>query len=118
MARTDDDSWDIATSVGATAVMVALARAVETGSADPLIRDEFADVLVSSPELAGVRDQISAWWTEHPDGDDGDDFTVTAQQMINYQAIRTHFFDRYFAAATSAGIGQHVILAAGLDSRA
>ena len=42
MARTADDSWDIATSVGATAVMVALARAAETASADPLIRDEFA----------------------------------------------------------------------------
>ncbi len=38
MARTANDSWDIATSVGATAVMVALARAAETGSADPLIR--------------------------------------------------------------------------------
>jgi O-methyltransferase involved in polyketide biosynthesis len=28
--RTDDDTWDIATSIGATAVMVAAARAAET----------------------------------------------------------------------------------------
>ena len=28
--RTDDDTWDIATSVGSTAVMVAAARAAET----------------------------------------------------------------------------------------
>lgn len=28
--RTDDDTWDIATSVGSTAVMVAAARAGET----------------------------------------------------------------------------------------
>lgn len=38
--------------------------------------------------------------------------------MINYQAVRTHFFDAYFAAAAAAGIRQVVILAAGLDSRA
>jgi O-methyltransferase involved in polyketide biosynthesis len=53
MARTANDSWDIATSVGATAVMVALARAAETASADPLIRDQFAEPLVSTPQLAG-----------------------------------------------------------------
>ncbi len=54
MARTANDSWDIATSVGATAVMVALARAVETASDIPLIRDQFAELLVSTPELEGV----------------------------------------------------------------
>lgn len=49
MPRTADDSWDIATSVGATAVMVALARAAETASEAPLIRDQFAEPLVSTP---------------------------------------------------------------------
>jgi methyltransferase (TIGR00027 family) len=116
VARTADDSWDIATSVGATAVMVALARAAETASADPLIRDQFAEPLVSTPELAGVREQVAAWWAGDPD--DEVDFAVGAQQMINYQAVRTHFFDAYFAEATEAGIRQVVILAAGLDSRA
>ena len=42
MPRSLDDSWDIATSVGATAVMVALARAAETAGDQPLIRDQFA----------------------------------------------------------------------------
>ena len=116
MARTADDSWDIATSVGATAVMVALARAAETASTDPLIRDQFAEPLVSTPELASVREQVAAWWAGDPD--DEVDFAVGAQQMINYQAVRTHFFDAYFAEATKAGIRQVVILAAGLDSRA
>jgi methyltransferase (TIGR00027 family) len=116
VARTHDDSWDIATSVGATAVMVALARAAETASADPLIRDRFAEVLVSTPELEGVREQVHAWWTG--DEDDDPDFTVNSQHMINYQAVRTHFFDAYFAEAVGAGIRQVVILAAGLDSRA
>jgi methyltransferase (TIGR00027 family) len=116
VARTHDDSWDIATSVGATAVMVALARAAETASADPLIRDRFAEPLVSTPELEGVREQVYAWWTG--DEDDDPDFTVNSQHMINYQAVRTHFFDAYFAEAVGAGIRQVVILAAGLDSRA
>jgi methyltransferase (TIGR00027 family) len=116
MPRTADDSWDIATSVGATAVMVALARAAETGSAEPLIRDQFAEPLVSTPELEGVREQVTAWWAGAEDDDP--DGAVRAQEMINYQAVRTHFFDAYFADAAAAGIRQVVILAAGLDSRA
>ncbi|MDT5223257.1 MAG: hypothetical protein QOG19_664 [Mycobacterium sp.] len=117
MPRTADDSWDIATSVGATAVMVALARAAETASAAPLIRDEFAQPLVSTPELAAVREQVAAWWAPEPDADDPD-FAVDSQQMINYQAVRTHFFDAYFVEAAASGIRQVVLLAAGLDSRA
>ena len=119
MPRTADDSWDIATSVGATAVMVALARAAETVGDDPLIRDQFAEPLVSTPELEKVREQVAGWWAGDPDDDV--DFAVGAQQMINYQAVRTHFFDAYFTQATQAagaGIRQVVILAAGLDSRA
>jgi methyltransferase (TIGR00027 family) len=38
--------------------------------------------------------------------------------MGNYQAVRTHFFDAFFADAADAGIRQIVILASGLDSRA
>jgi methyltransferase (TIGR00027 family) len=114
MARTADDSWDIATSVGATAVMVALARAAETASTDPLIRDQFAEPLVTTTELHGVREQVAAWWAE----DDDPDSTVDSQQMIDYQAVRTHFFDEYFTDAVAGGIRQVVILAAGLDSRA
>lgn len=118
MARTADDSWDIATSVGATAVMVALARAAETAGADPLISDEFAEPLVSTPELAGVREQVAAWWAGPDPADETADIAVDAQQMINYQAVRTHFFDAYFADATVSGVRQVVLLAAGLDARA
>ena len=116
MARSTDDSWDIATSVGATAVMVALARAAETASPDPLIRDPFAEPLVSTPELDGVREQVAAWWAPEPD--DESEEAVDSRHMIDYQAVRTHYFDAYFADAGRAGIRQVVILAAGLDSRA
>src|ERR1700752_3599819 len=105
----------------ARALMVALARPAETPSADPLIQDQFAEPLVSTPELEGVREQVAAWWAPEPDDgseDEAPDFTVDSQHMINYQAVRTHFFDAYFAGASAAGIRQVVILAAGLDSRA
>ena len=36
MARTDDDSWEITESVGATALGVAGARATETESENPV----------------------------------------------------------------------------------
>ena len=35
--RTDGDSWDLASSVGATATMVAAARAMATAAPDPVI---------------------------------------------------------------------------------
>ncbi len=116
MARTDNDSWDIATSVGATAVMVALARAAETKSANPLIRDEYAEALVSTPELAELREQLAAMWARADD--DRDDHAMNFQQMTDYQAIRTHFFDAFYEDAATAGVRQNVILASGLDSRA
>jgi methyltransferase (TIGR00027 family) len=112
--RTEGDSWDIASSVGSTALMVAAARAVETASPNPLIHDEFANLLVSSAGPAWHR-------LASPDlewlGDDG--YGRRAHRVAcNYQAVRTHFFDEYFKGAADAGIRQVVILAAGLDSRA
>ena len=119
MPRADNDSWDIATSVGATAVMVAMARAAETTSDHPLIRDEFAEPLVSTPALAEVRERIASLWRRPDEPEDpAAGLAMDFQQMIDYQAVRTHFFDEYFTAAAAAGIRQHVILAAGLDSRA
>ncbi len=111
-SRFDGDTWDIASSVGATAVMVASARAVETASEQPLICDEFAQMLIDGPELAELKAKMSATYTA-----DAEQAAVRAH-MVNYQAARTHFFDAYFAAAAAAGIRQHVILASGLDSRA
>jgi methyltransferase (TIGR00027 family) len=110
--RSEGDTWDIATSVGATAVMVASARAAETASERPLIRDEFAQMLIDGPELAQLVAKMSTTYTADPE------LAAVRAHMVNYQAARTHFFDAYFQAAAAAGIRQHVILASGLDSRA
>lgn len=49
MARSEGDTWDLANSVGATATMVAAARAAATRRA--IITDEFAEPLVRAAGL-------------------------------------------------------------------
>src|SRR6202046_5166769 len=111
--RSEGDSWDITQSVGATALSVAAARAVETGATDPLIRDQFAYLLVSTAGQPWARLASSLDWI----GDD--EHGRRAHRMsVDYQAVRTHYFDSYFTEAVAAGIRQAVILAAGLDSPA
>jgi methyltransferase (TIGR00027 family) len=116
--RTHDDTWDIKTSVGTTAVMVAAARAVETEQPDALIRDPYAKLLVTNagagvlweamldPAIAARVEAIDAESAAH------------LLHMRGYQAVRTNFFDTYFLDAVADGIRQVVILASGLDSRA
>jgi len=117
MARTDDDTWDINESVGATALGVAGGRAAETNRADPLIVDPYAQLFL---EAAGdgiwqiyLDDELPAELVELDP-----QFEDRMQAMLGYTACRTKFFDEYFLAAAGDGIRQAVILAAGLDSRA
>jgi methyltransferase (TIGR00027 family) len=117
MARTDDDTWDINESVGATALGVAGGRAKETNSVDPLISDPYAHLFL---EAAG--DGI---WQIYLDDELPAELVALdpqladrMQAMLGYTACRTKFFDDYFLAAAAGGIRQAVILAAGLDSRA
>lgn len=116
--RTHDDTWDIKTSVGSTAVMVAAARAIETEQPDPLIRDPYARLLVNNAGAAvlweAMLDPEVVAKVEAID----EESAARIQHMRGYQAVRTHFFDSYFADAVAAGIRQVVILASGLDSRA
>ena len=55
MARTEDDSWDITESVGATALGVAWARAEETTSDCPLFTDPYARLFVDAAMERGWR---------------------------------------------------------------
>jgi methyltransferase (TIGR00027 family) len=116
MPRTDNDTWDLATSVGATATMVAAARAVATKADNPIIHDQFAEPLVRA---VGV-DFLTRWASGDLDAADvdADDSTWKLQQMPDAMAARTRFFDAFFAEATRSGIRQAVILASGLDARA
>ena len=115
--RSDDDSWDIATSVGTTAVMVAAARARETDSAEPLIRDPYARLLVSGAGTGVWENFLDDAMQDKIAAADPAAAAVFAN-MLGYQAVRTHFFDAFFTDAAAAGIRQVVILASGLDSRA
>ncbi|KLO31239.1 class I SAM-dependent methyltransferase [Mycobacterium haemophilum] len=117
MPRTDNDSWDITQSVGATALGVAAARAAETESENPLINDPFARVFVDA--AGDGMWSIYANPTLHAAASELDP-TIPAriQLMIDFMATRTAFFDEFFLAAADAGVRQVVILAAGLDARA
>jgi methyltransferase (TIGR00027 family) len=115
--RTDDDTWDITTSVGATAVMVAAARATESDRPDALINDPYAKLLVANAATGVWEAMLDESMVAKVEAMDPETAAVV-HHMRNYQAVRTHFFDAYFAAAVSAGIRQVVILASGLDSRA
>jgi methyltransferase (TIGR00027 family) len=117
MPRTDNDSWEITQSVGSTALGVAAARAAETESENPLIRDPFARVfldavgdgmwsLYADPTLLAQASEIDP------------QVQARAQMLVDFMATRTAFFDEFFLEAADSGVRQVVILAAGLDARA
>lgn len=115
MTRHDGDSWDLASSVGATATMVAAARAMATKDDRHLIDDPFAEPLVRAVGIPFFVAMLDGRMDTSAFGD-ADAGRVAA--MVAGMAMRTRFFDEYFATATGGGIRQAVILAAGLDSRA
>lgn len=118
MARTDNDTWDLASSVGATATMVAAARAVATRSDDAVINDPFAEPLVRAVGLDFFTRLASGELTAADLESESGESPVGMTRFADGMAARTRFFDDFFAAATAAGIRQAVILASGLDARA
>jgi methyltransferase (TIGR00027 family) len=119
MTRTDNDTWDLASSVGATATMVAAARAMATKAERPLINDPFAEPLVRAVGVDLFVRLVSGDLTLADLHDDDDDASAAGiQRMTDNMAVRTRFFDEFFIDATRAGIRQAVILASGLDARA
>jgi methyltransferase (TIGR00027 family) len=115
MPRTDDDNWDLASSVGATATFVASGRAMATKDPRGLINDPFAEPLVRAVGL----DFFTKMMDGELDLDASEDATPERiQAMIDGMAVRTKYFDDYFINATETGVRQAVILASGLDARA
>ncbi|HZC08664.1 MAG TPA: class I SAM-dependent methyltransferase [Mycobacterium sp.] len=111
--RFDGDSWDPASSVGATATMVAASRALASQGPDALLDDPFADPLVRAVGLAPFIRLIDGEVTL-----DEDDPALDGRTRAEQMTVRTRFFDDFFINATEAGIRQAVILASGLDTRA
>ncbi|WP_099037169.1 SAM-dependent methyltransferase [Mycobacterium neglectum] len=113
MSRTDGDSWDLASSVGTTATMVAAARAVASREQDPLFDDPYAAPLVRAVGLDFFTKLVDGEVELPDDGNPGGPaFLATSI------AVRTRFFDDFFTDSGAGGIRQAVILASGLDSRA
>jgi methyltransferase (TIGR00027 family) len=110
-----NESWGITANLGTTALGVASQRAAETAQPHPLVRDDFASVMVAAANQPGWQTMATgdlSWM-----GPEDDKGRRAAETGRNYVATRTVFFDDYCAAAVAAGIGQIVILASGLDAR-
>jgi methyltransferase (TIGR00027 family) len=110
--RTDGDSWGPASSVGATATMVAASRAVASQGPDALLDDPLADPLVRAVGLDPFVRIIDG------EIDFEDDPLFNRKARTQQIAVRTRFFDDFFTGATNDGVRQAVILASGLDTRA
>lgn len=107
--RAEGDSWDLASSVGATATMVAASRAVASQGPNPLLDDQLADPLVRAVGLDPFIRIIDG------EVDFADDPLLNRKTRAEQITVRTRFFDDFFI---NSGVRQAVILASGLDTRA
>lgn len=103
MASTDDDNWDLTSSVGVTATIVAVGRALATKDPRGLINDPFAEPLVRAVGLD--------LFTKMMDGEldmstIADVSPAVAQAMVYGNAVRTKYFDDYLLNATAGGFGK------------
>ena len=109
--RSGADSWDIKTSVGSTALYVALARALEARKPEPLVVDRYAELFC---QAAGDV------WADELDGTapDHEFENELGEHFVNFMGARTRYLDECLLRAAEAGVRQVVIPAAGLDARA
>jgi len=103
----DPNGWDVTTDVGATAVVAAAGRAVETHRDDALISDPYAELLVAAADQ-GRR------LPTRP-GADGSEGNWRA--LSDLLGTRSRFIDDALRQAADEGVRQVVILASGLDTR-
>jgi len=117
MARSDDDTWDIIESVGATAFGAAEWRAREVEHDRPLFTDPYARLFLDAATARGwssqFGDELFAQMQETTDPR----FMRRLLATWSYFGSRTKWFDD-FITASGVDVMQAVILAAGLDARA
>ncbi len=94
--------------VGETALGAAAVRAAESRHADRLFDDRYAEAFLAAAPGAFDLEQrtgagVLASW---------------GAALSSHVVTRTRFFDDYLLAATADGLGQVVLLGAGLDTRA
>ena len=111
MARSDGDTWDLASSVGATATMVAAQRVL--AHRERLIDDPHAEPLVRAVGVEFIDRMLDGEFNF-----EDVDPVFTARLAAEGMAVRTRWFDQMFLDAAGSGVRQAVILAAGLDARA
>ena len=92
--RYEGDTWDLASSVGATATMVAAARAMASTADDALIDDPFAEPLVRAVGVDFFTRLVTG--ELRPEDLDSDSESVGMQRMTDNMAVRTKFFDEFF----------------------
>src|ERR1700735_2644068 len=112
MAPPDNDTWDLASSVGATATAVAASRAMASQNPNALLDDPWADPLVRA---VGIDTFVTLI-----DGEIGrtHDPLLNRRAMNEQIAVRTRFFDDFFVQSTGSGMRQAVILGRGWDTSA
>ncbi len=107
--KLDNDTWDLASSVGVTATMVAVQRALATRSGTEGVNDPYAEPLVRrsawKPSSATSAVNPVTWFP-------------TTRTLADGMAARTRLFDKLVTEAPAAGVRRFVILASGLDARA
>jgi methyltransferase (TIGR00027 family) len=97
--------------VGRTALGVAMVRAEESRRDDRLFDDPYAAAFLAAAPGAFDREQRAA-------AAGSGDMAAWGAAFCSHAVIRTRFFDDYLLDAAGRDIGQVVLLAAGLDTRA
>jgi methyltransferase (TIGR00027 family) len=101
-----DDSERLS-SVGKTALGMAMVRASEDDQPAPLFHDPFARYFVEEfPDAFGPEEEVTP------------EQARVGAIFFSLGSLRTRFFDDYLLAATEGGIRQVVLLGVGLDTRA
>ena len=98
MTRADQDTWDLASSVGATATWVAACRALASKQPNALIDDPLADPLVRAVGKEFFIRVLDGEITDETGGlaaDADPDAEFNLRRMVDMMTVRTRDFDDF-----------------------